>query len=194
MANVSSFWTRLTFFLHRGIFFPLGVFLAKWDFYWKLIRFYLRYAVTKICILTFFLKFSLKYSWFKHCDNFGCKTNSVIHVLTSIPSPPPPCSLGLHMQHMEFPRQGLELQLPAYTAAIATWDPSRICDLHHSSWQHRILNPLSEARHQTHILMDTSQIHLCCITTETPTHPFLFRFFPHISYHRVLNRFPPAIQ
>ena len=31
--------------------------------------------------------------------------------------------------------------------------------LHHSSWQHRILNPLSEARDQTHILMDTNQVH-----------------------------------
>ena len=28
-----------------------------------------------------------------------------------------------------------ELQLPAYTSDTATRDPSRICDLHHSSWQ-----------------------------------------------------------
>ena len=48
-----------------------------------------------------------------------------------------------------------ELQLPAYTTAIAVWDPSRICDLHHSSQQHRILNSLSEARDQTHIPVDT---------------------------------------
>ena len=33
-----------------------------------------------------------------------------------------------HLQHMEFPRLG-ELQLPAYTPATATWDPSRLCDL-----------------------------------------------------------------
>ena len=39
-----------------------------------------------------------------------------------------------------------------------TWDLSRVCNLHHSSWQHGILIPLGEARHQTHILMDTSQI------------------------------------
>ena len=31
-------------------------------------------------------------------------------------------------------------------------------DLHPSSQQHRILNPLSEARDRTHILMDTSQV------------------------------------
>ena len=50
----------------------------------------------------------------------------------------------------------LELQLPAYTTATATWDPSCLCDLHHSSWQRRILNPLSKDRNQTHVLMDTS--------------------------------------
>ena len=31
-------------------------------------------------------------------------------------------------------------------------------DLHHSLWQHQILNPLSEARYRTRILMDTSQV------------------------------------
>ena len=30
--------------------------------------------------------------------------------------------------------------------------------LHHSSWQHQIHNPLSEAREQTHILMDVGSI------------------------------------
>ena len=62
---------------------------------------------------------------------------------------------------MEVPRLGVksQLQLLTYTTAIATWDPSRICDLHHSLWQHQILNPLSEARDQTRILMDTSHIH-----------------------------------
>ena len=43
-----------------------------------------------------------------------------------------------------------ELQLPAYTTATATQGPSRVCALHHSSWQLGILNPLSEARDQTH--------------------------------------------
>ena len=56
--------------------------------------------------------------------------------------------LGPHPWHMEVPRVGvkLELQSPAYTTATATPDPSCICDLHHSSREHRILNPLSEAR------------------------------------------------
>ena len=64
---------------------------------------------------------------------------------------------------MEVLRLGveLELQLQAYTTATATWDPSHVCDLHHSSRQHWILNPLSEARDQTCILMDTSQVCYC---------------------------------
>ena len=54
--------------------------------------------------------------------------------------------LWLHMQHMEVPRLGveLELQLLAYATATATGDPSHACDLHHSSQQHQILNALIE--------------------------------------------------
>ena len=57
---------------------------------------------------------------------------------------------------MEVPRLAVEreLQLPVYTTATATRDPSRICDRHLSSQQCQILNPLSEALDQTHILMD----------------------------------------
>ena len=42
--------------------------------------------------------------------------------------------------------------------ATATRDPSHIFGLYHSSLQCRILNPVSEARDWTHILMDTSQV------------------------------------
>ena len=61
-----------------------------------------------------------------------------------------------HPWPMEVPRLGvkLELQLTAYTPATAMWDPSCVCDLHHSSRQCWILNLLSGARDQTHILMD----------------------------------------
>ena len=71
------------------------------------------------------------------------------------------CFLRLHLRHMEVPRLGveLELQLPAYITATATMDPSWVCDLHRSSWQPWILNPLSKARDQTRIFVDTSQSH-----------------------------------
>ena len=49
-----------------------------------------------------------------------------------------------------------EIQLLAYTTATATPYSSRVCDIHHSSQQCCILNPLSEARDQTHILMGPS--------------------------------------
>ena len=66
--------------------------------------------------------------------------------------------LGLHLQHMEVPGLGVEseLQLLAYTTALATPDLICICD--HSSWLRWIVNPLNEARDWTHILMDTSQV------------------------------------
>ena len=66
--------------------------------------------------------------------------------------------LGLHPQHMEIPRLGVdsELQLPAYTTATATLDLSSVYVLHHSLQQHWILNPQSEARDLTHILIEAS--------------------------------------
>ena len=50
--------------------------------------------------------------------------------------------LGPHLWHVEVSRLGVqsELQLPAYTPATATRDPSGVCHLHHSSWQRWILN------------------------------------------------------
>ena len=54
----------------------------------------------------------------------------------------------------------------AYTTATATQHPSHTYDLHHSSWQHQILNPWSEARDQTRNLMVPSQIHFHCAARE----------------------------
>ena len=81
-------------------------------------------------------------------------------------------------------RVELELQLLAYTTATATWDLSHVCDLHYSSQQCWIPNPLRKARDWTHILMVTSWAHYhwammvggtpyvgfltCWATTETP--------------------------
>ena len=70
------------------------------------------------------------------------------------------CFLGPHPRHMEVPRLGvkLKLQMLAYVTATAMSDQSHICDLHHSSLHCRILNPLSEARDRTCILVDPSQV------------------------------------
>ena len=45
---------------------------------------------------------------------------------------------------------------------------NRACDLHQSAWQHRILNPLSEARDRTQNLTVPSRIRFCCARTGTP--------------------------
>ena len=68
--------------------------------------------------------------------------------------------LGQHPSIWRVPGSGveLELQLPAYTTAIATWDLRLVCDPHHSSWRHWILNQLIKARDRTHVLMDTSWV------------------------------------
>ena len=84
--------------------------------------------------------------------------------------------LGPHPWHMEVPRLGveLELQLPAYTTATATWDPSRICDLHHSPQQYWIFNPLSETRDRTWNFMVPSRICFRCATMETLNVSFFY--------------------
>ena len=47
-------------------------------------------------------------------------------------------------------------------------DLSHICDLHHSSQQRQIPDPLSKARDRMHILMDTSRIRFHCATVGIP--------------------------
>ena len=64
--------------------------------------------------------------------------------------------LETHLPHMEVPRLGVEWELQH--AATASWDLSCICDLCHSLRQCQILNPLSGARDQILILMDTHQV------------------------------------
>ena len=58
------------------------------------------------------------------------------------------CFSGPYLQHMEVPRLGVqsELQLPVCVRATAKWDPRHVCDLHHSSQQPWILDPLSKVR------------------------------------------------
>ena len=56
--------------------------------------------------------------------------------------------LGQNLQHKEVPCLGVksELQLLTYATATATQDLSHVCELHHSSQQRCIPDPLSEAR------------------------------------------------
>ena len=63
-------------------------------------------------------------------------------------------------RHMEVLPLGVksELQLLAHAKATATSNPSRVCDLHYSSRQRRILNPRSETRAQTCVLLGTGQV------------------------------------
>ena len=60
---------------------------------------------------------------------------------------------------MEVPRLGgeSEPELLVYVTVTAMQDLKHICDLHRSSWQCQIFNPLSKAKDQT--LMDTSWMH-----------------------------------
>ena len=82
------------------------------------------------------------------------------------------CFLGSYMQHTEVPRLGVKLELQLLGYATATQDPSHVCDLHHTSWNHQILNPLSEDRGWTCILMDASWAHYHWATTGIPTLDF----------------------
>ena len=87
---------------------------------------------------------------------------------------------------MEVPWLGIELELwlLAYTTAAATQDMSRICDLHHSSWQHWILNPLSKARDRTSIPMDTSQVlHLLSHNGNSFPSLFSLKYLPATNVH-----------
>ena len=78
---------------------------------------------------------------------------------------------------MEVPRWGvkMELQLPAYATATATQDLSYVFNLHHSSRQYWIFDPLSKARDWTWVLVDTSRVCYNWAATGTPSLNFEFR-------------------
>ena len=90
--------------------------------------------------------------------------------------------LGPYPQHMEVPRLGELFFFLSFCLfwghthsiwkfpgrATATWNLSHICDLHRSSQQRWILNPLSEAGDWTCNLMVPSQVHNHWATTGTP--------------------------
>ena len=74
------------------------------------------------------------------------------------------------MQRMEVRRLGVQLELlpPAYARATAMPDPSLVCNLHHSSRQRQILNPLNEAGDRTRNLMLPSWIVSAVLQRELP--------------------------
>ena len=66
-------------------------------------------------------------------------------------------------------------------------DPNHICDLHHSSRQRPILNPVSEARDRTRNLMIPSQFH--CTMTGTPVWQLICINSRKCSFHFILFSF-----
>ena len=74
------------------------------------------------------------------------------------------CFLGPPLWHIEVPRLGVEAlnwrgSCRPTPQQCRMWNLRCICDLHHSSWQCRILNPLREARDRTCILIYPSWVH-----------------------------------
>ena len=72
-----------------------------------------------------------------------------------------------------------------HTTATTTRDPSHSCDLHHSSRQCQILNPLSEARDRTRDPMAPSQIHFHCARWELLL--FIFYWVRFLKWAAMLN-------
>ena len=95
--------------------------------------------------------------------------------------------LGPLLGHTEVPRLGVESELlpPAYVRATATQDLSHVCNLHHSSQQRRILNPVSKGETPWFLVRFINH----CATTGTPRHPILLsREILHVLWMRNLGK------
>ena len=68
-----------------------------------------------------------------------------------------------------------------YVTATAIPEMSCFCNLHNSSWQSLILNPISRARNRTHILMDTSRVFFHWATLGTPGWEVFYYWFNLLS-------------
>ena len=92
------------------------------------------------------------YKWTWSSSNY-IKTWNVIYLASFV-------FLGLHPWHMEVPRLGVEwdLQPLTYTTATARWDPSHICDLHHSSYNAGSLTHWARPGNQICIFMGTGLV------------------------------------
>ena len=89
---------------------------------------------------------------------------------------------------MDVPRLGVELNWSCRCRPIPQPQQHHFCDLHHRSGQCQILSPLSEAREQTCILMDTSRVHNDSATMGTLVSVlFFFNFLRASSNKTILN-------
>ena len=74
------------------------------------------------------------------------------------------CFLGPYLRGWTFSGQRLSQSY----RCLQTPQPQQRCQLHHSSWQRQIHNPLKEAGDRTHILRDMSRVCYLGTTTGTP--------------------------
>ena len=86
-------------------------------------------------------------------------------------------------------RVKLELQLPAYVTATAMQDLSHVCNLHHSSWKCRILNPLSEVATSWLLVRFVSAVP----RQELPSKIFLSEIFSICNYVAMKNTLTTSI-
>ena len=108
-------------------------------------------------------------------------------------TPPPPLRTANTVYGSSRLGVKLELQKPAYPTATVMWDLNHVFDLHHSSGQHRIPNPLSEARDWTLVLMDTSRVRYHWGVMETPVFMLSFWSLECIS-HLELKKDQPCFR
>ena len=88
--------------------------------------------------------------------------------------------LGLHLQHVAVSSLGIKSE-PQQRGIWPSMQP-----IYHSSQQCQILNSLSEARDQTHILMDTSWICYCWARMGTPGRLYLLTTLIHFTTPHLL--------
>ena len=88
-------------------------------------------------------------------------SSALTHLELTAPHPPFFFFVFFRAETVTYGSSQARGQIGAYITATVTPDPSHNCDLHHSSQQRQIFNPLSEARNRTCILMNTSWIRYC---------------------------------